>query len=412
MNILWITNLELPVVSDALGRPRLPFGGWLDLLSRRLLSEGHRLTVLFPSGEPLAGVDDLLTFSSFPDGNCREAVLCALDGNPDVIHLFGTEFPHTLTAVKLCRERGVLSRTHISIQGLPTVYALHYTLGLPARVVRRFTLRDLLRRDSIALQARKMARSGETEALRTVPNIIGRTEWDRAIAEQVHPGAAYRHCDEILRGDFYPPADRSAVVPHTVFVSQWYAPLKGLHILLSAMPEILRRYPDARIITTGEDPMRLSPRRRLLISSYTAYLRSLIRRYRLDGKITFLGTLSAEQMREQYLRAEVFVSPSTIENSPNSVCEAMLSGCPVVSSFVGGLQSLISHGKTGLLYQADAPYMLADLVCRVFADPAAAAVRAAAARETALARHDPETVTGQYLAAYASSLKTEAGGSV
>ena len=39
-------------------------------------------------------------------------------------------------------------------------------------------------------------------------------------------------------------------------------------------------------------------------------------------------------MKEQYLKANVFVSASSIENSPNSVLEAMAVGAPVVSSFV------------------------------------------------------------------------------
>ena len=75
--------------------------------------------------------------------------------------------------------------------------------------------------------------------------------------------------------------------------------------------------------------------------------------------VRFLGPFDAPAMRDRYLRTHVYVSPSTIENSPNSVGEAMLLGCPVVSSNVGGVSDLLYHGKEGFLYQTSAPYMLA-----------------------------------------------------
>ena len=70
-------------------------------------------------------------------------------------------------------------------------------------------------------------------------------------------------------------------------------------------------------------------------------------------------------MVEQYLRANVFVSPSTIENSSNSIGEAMLLGCPVVASYVGGTPSLIDHEQEGLLYQVNSKEMLAYYILKV-----------------------------------------------
>ena len=71
-------------------------------------------------------------------------------------------------------------------------------------------------------------------------------------------------------------------------------------------------------------------------------------------------------MRERYLKANVFVSPSLIENSSNSIGEAMLLGCPVVSSLVGGVNDFISDGVEGLLYQPSASYMLAHKIEQIF----------------------------------------------
>ena len=56
-------------------------------------------------------------------------------------------------------------------------------------------------------------------------------------------------------------------------------------------------------------------------------------------------------MKDQYLKANVFVCSSALENSSNSVAEAMLLGVPVIASDVGGMRDIISDGKDGVLYQ-------------------------------------------------------------
>lgn len=111
------------------------------------------------------------------------------------------------------------------------------------------------------------------------------------------------------------------------------------------MPDILSKYPKTHIYTTGKNLVGLSWGQKMRLTSYQLYLSQLIEKYGLQKNISFLGTLSADQMCEQYLKANVFVSPSTIENSSNSVGEAMLLGCPVVSSNVGGINNLLKHGR-------------------------------------------------------------------
>ena len=80
----------------------------------------------------------------------------------------------------------------------------------------------------------------------------------------------------------------------------------------------------------------------------------------------FLPPLKPEQMKEQYLKSNVFVSPSSIENSPNSLGEAMMLGVPCVSSLVGGVGNMLQNEVEGYVYQHDAPYMLAYYVMKIF----------------------------------------------
>ena len=87
----------------------------------------------------------------------------------------------------------------------------------------------------------------------------------------------------------------------------------------------------------------------------------------LEGQVQFVGKKDESQMCQYYQQANVFVMPSVIENSPNSLCEALMTGVPVVAANVGGISSIIRHGKEGFLYQSDAPYMMAYYIDLIFA---------------------------------------------
>lgn len=66
--------------------------------------------------------------------------------------------------------------------------------------------------------------------------------------------------------------------------------------------------------------------------------------------IEFYGQTSTEELIKQLKTCHFFVHPSYIDNSPNSVCEAMILGMPVLSSSVGGVPSLIENKETGFLF--------------------------------------------------------------
>ena len=70
---------------------------------------------------------------------------------------------------------------------------------------------------------------------------------------------------------------------------------------------------------------------------------NLIKSTGLERKVTFLGRISASQMREEYLKCGMFVCPSSIENSPNSLVEAALMGAPVIASRVGGIPDVAAN---------------------------------------------------------------------
>lgn len=110
----------------------------------------------------------------------------------------------------------------------------------------------------------------------------------------------------------------------------------------------------------------------------------------MNDHVEFVGMLDEGKMVEEYLKANIFVCPSAIENSPNSVGEAMLLGVPVIASNVGGTNCLLEHNKEGFLYQADADYMLAFYIKKLFASKDLALAFSKAARTHASKTHNRE----------------------
>jgi glycosyltransferase involved in cell wall biosynthesis len=93
-------------------------------------------------------------------------------------------------------------------------------------------------------------------------------------------------------------------------------------------------------------------------------------------------------MVKQYAAAHVFVCPSIIENSPNSVGEAQLVGTPCVASYVGGTMDMVKDGETGFLYRFEEISLLAKQICQIFSNDELAISLSENAHRAALMRHD------------------------
>ena len=363
MKVLWITNVALPDVCKDLNVQVSPFGGWLTGYLNEILNNVTCLVSVFPFSKTIKGSLGNITYYGFKSkGNKKELLNYFSDiidkEKPDVIHIFGTEYTHSNLMMKASKELGMLRNTVVSIQGLVSVYAKHYFAYLPRKVIYGFTFKEVLKRNNVKLSAEKFKEQGilEVETLKEVKNVIGRTDWDEACVKQINPNINYYFCNESLRESFYDKEwNLENCEKHSVFVSQASYPFKGFHLMLEGFKEIVKKYPDAKLYTTGKNPLTLKGMDKLKQSLYSKYLGKLIKKYKLENNVEFLGFLSEEKMAERFLKSNVFVSPSSIENSPNSVGEAMLLGVPTVSSDVGGVKNMLTHGKEGFIYPADEP---------------------------------------------------------
>lgn len=382
MKVLWICNVPIPEAKDVMGDEVEVRVSWLVGISKAL-REKVDLYIGYPSNQHMKiemGKGNKVTFVAIPrkvadatqyDAHLEMEILKVYDLiQPDVIHVFGTEFPHALSVVDASIKSGRVDHTVVSIQGLVSIYARHYTGGVPEWVTHFYTVRDILRRSNIRRAQKDFARRGkyEIEAIEKYRHVIGRTDWDKACAKLYNPKIEYHFNNEILRPSFYENEwSYKACVPHRIFLSQGGFPYKGFHHMVEALAILKRKYPDVSLYITERDYVNPSGiKERLRLNSYQFYIRQLIHRLHLEENIHFLGTLNEQEMCVQYLKANVFVQPSAIENSPNSLGEAMLLGTPVVIADVGGVKNMITHEEEGFVYQHDASYMIAYYVEQYF----------------------------------------------
>ena len=412
MNVLWISNIVPPEAEALLGNNSelKNTGGWIvglaDVLSKQ---EGIHLSIAAIS-HSVDGLNVLsgerITYYLIPqmgDGlhysKQEESFWRAVKNisNPDVIHIHGTESPHALSFVKACGADHVV----VSIQGLVSAYYYYYYGQTFFEVLKNITLRDIMRGGTFTGKRRFVERSkSEVELLKSVYHIIGRTDWDRCHVWSLNPSACYHFNNETLRKEFYQGKKWSleSCERYSIFVSQGAVPYKGLHQLLKAMPLILREYPNSKIYVAGYDICRRNTlKEKMLITGYGKFLSKIIKEYGLEGKVVFTGPLSAQEMMERYLSSNVFVSPSAIENSPNSVGEAQILGVPVVSSFVGGVANMIPDSTCGALYRFEEIEMLANIICDIFSNSKAPSERMIA---MAKERHNGEMNVSQLLSIY------------
>lgn len=381
MKILWVINLMIPAIAEQYGIQASNREGWLSGVFDSFATQetgDYELAVAFPvsdakyvnNNSPIL-VRGIACYPFYEDLSHPELYNAGLDDqflriinsfSPDILHVAGTEFPHGLSAARAFNNP---ERTLVTIQGICRKIADDYMAEIPAYVKNRVTFRDWLKNDSIISQQERFFKraKNETELLTLSKHIGGRTDFDRNYAGEVNPTALYHKLNETMRGAFYGEDLKWEYVnarPHSIFIGQGDYPIKGLHFLLEAAGMLVKEYPDLSINIAGNSIIEhKSIKDRLKTPSYGAYLRRLIKRNGLKGRVCATGPLSEQEMIEKYLSASIFICSSYVENSPNTVAEAMLIGMPVVASDAGGITSVIS-GEEGMIFHRGDASALAE----------------------------------------------------
>lgn len=369
----------LPPLCQFLNMPTPPVGGWMYSSLKALkntYTDNQIAVATVWAGNELRELDiDGITYYLLPlHGKSSTSynehlelywVKIKESFNPDITHIHGTEFPHGLSYIKACGAKNVV----VSIQGMISCIAKYYTAQIRiGDIIRSLTFRDIIK-GGILSDKRQFQKRGkyEIELLSNVSHIIGRTEWDQIHSWAINPNAQYYHVGETLRDSFYDYNWKyETCIPYSIFVSQASYPIKGLHKLLEALPLVLREFPDTKVYVAGTD---IQNKPWYKLSSYEKYIKKLIKRNNLENVVKYTGSLNEEEMCKQYLRSNIFVCCSVIENSPNSLGEAQVLGMPHLATLAGGIPEIVNYNKD-ILYRFEESAILAYKICKVFSEKA------------------------------------------
>jgi glycosyltransferase involved in cell wall biosynthesis len=408
MRVLWFTNDPLPAVHRRMGREPMGSGTWMpSLLENLIATPGIQLEVASAHPGPdfqcnedgveyfVLGQPRYQQFFSCTKRDLQKSAALVRERAPELIHIHGSERFYGLLPARGMTEVPCA----ISLQGLVgPLTSVFFGALTPRELWRSERLIEVTTRRGLLWKYRSYGDGSrqEREVLMGARAVMGRTDWDRAHVGKLNPTAKYYHVGEILRRDFSQAVwDVARRQPYTIIFTNAGEPMRGTEILLRALLLVRREFPGAKLRLAGGIGVR---------RGYHRFLRRMIEETGLSGNVEFLGYLNASEMAAELSRSHVFATSSYLENSPNSLCEAMQVGLPCVATFAGGIPSLVDHGRTGLLFPTgDAP-LLAESILRIFRSDDLAAGLGRAARVQATERHAPKRVVSQLLDAYESVL--------
>jgi glycosyltransferase involved in cell wall biosynthesis len=163
-------------------------------------------------------------------------------------------------------------------------------------------------------------------------------------------------------------------------------------IFFQAIPLVLRVRPEVRFLCPNMEGK--------------SEAENWVKKLKIENYVQLMPKLSAKAMADSYHASQVMVSPSTHDGTPNSMLEAMATGCFPVLGKIDSLQEWIQDGKNGLLVDLEDPAVLADAIIRALKDSELRASAAKINAEIIAERANYSDVMAKAEAFYEKLLKT------
>ena len=417
MRVMWIISQILPGAAGKLNMRPSNMGGWVRSMLKNLENVPDLdLAVVMCSNRTKTTIsyeENQVKYYILPSINKnknvseKDAEDVIKDFSPDLLHIEGTEWSisERFSKTKRCP---VL----VSLQGIINGYEPYQYGDLPiADFIFSLSFTKISTGWTLLLRKKFLFNKRLSVERNTIENagyLTGRTLWDHAHSYVYNSTAKYYSCNRILRSSFYEHVwDYSQCKKHRIFVGNGYSALKGGHTVLEAVRLLSNEFPDIKVVFAGVDPYIHGKKDIKKCVGYSLYLRKQINKKELKGRVAYLGEQNEEQMVYNLLHSNVYVLPSIIENSPNTLGEAMIMGVPCISAYTGGAAEMAADDKEALIYRAGDPVMLAYQIKRIFDMKESAAEMGRAAQEHARITHDPKRNTEALLNIYRDILDTE-----
>ena len=216
-----------------------------------------------------------------------------------------------------------------------------------------------------------------------------------------NPLCIYFDCPRIISNEFYKKNWKLSILKkdvYSVFIGNCSTPRKGLHIAIKALEVLVMSYPNINFRIAGHAPKNNGNIR------YLDFINIMIDKKNLRNSIEFTGPLERIGMAQELEKCDLYLLPSLIENSPNTLAEAMIVGVPIVAAAAGGIPSMIRDEQEGLLYRPEDYQMAALQISRLLKDQEFASRLGKSAQTRALKRHDNKKIVDNMILTYGTVL--------
>lgn len=168
---------------------------------------------------------------------------------------------------------------------------------------------------------------------------------------------------------------------------------KGFEFLVRALPVVLERAPNLRLVFAGYGDLR-------------GELEAQAHALGLNGHVTFAGRVPRADIPTYFAASDVVVVPSVrdaagnVDGLPNVLLEGMAAARPIVASNIAGFPDVLGNGAGGLLVPEQDPAALAEAIVRLSTDAGLRAQLGAQGRAQVRARLNWESVAAQFVTVY------------
>jgi len=167
---------------------------------------------------------------------------------------------------------------------------------------------------------------------------------------------------------------RAEVIPNVIDISEYnyqhrktarpkllwmraFQPIYNPEMAIRVVAQLRNVEPDAELAMGGQD------------KGFEADVKQRAKNLGLNGSVRFTGFLNLQGKLHEASAADIFINTNHIDNTPVGVIEACAMGLPVVTTAVGGISDLLTHGETALLVPDDDDEAMVKAIRRLVADP-------------------------------------------
>ena len=174
-------------------------------------------------------------------------------------------------------------------------------------------------------------------------------------------------------------------------------PRKGLHLIIRALPAVLKEVPNLKLLVVGGIPAS---------DTYYKFCRDLSQRLHVEDRVLFVGWVDDADLPKYYSVASAYVLPSLYEPFGITVLESMACGTPVCASRGGGMPEIITDGEDGFLFDPANPASLEEALITLLSDDALQRKMGFNARQKIEHQYSWDCIADQYIQSYKKTIQS------